>query len=114
MSNLIYEAQITKENIKELLYKEMFRVAKTYNRNPQEIITAIILPPGAYKIMEELCWRDCKMEMFAPRIETISFQGITLLCGATPFIMSTYSYEFWYCAHEDAKRMVSEVGGLDA
>jgi hypothetical protein len=114
MSDLIYEVQITKENIKELLYKEICRVATAYHGSPQEIITAIILPPSAYKIMEELCREDCRIDTFAPRKECLSFQGIVLLCGATPFIMSTYSYRFWYCAHQDSKRMVSEIGGLDA
>ncbi len=111
---LIYEVQITEENIKELLYKEMCRVATTYHRSPQELIAAIILPPSAFKIMEELCRKECRIMEFSPRKDTLSFEGISLLCGAVPFIISTYTYRYWYCAHQDSKRMVSEIGGLDS
>jgi hypothetical protein len=111
---LIYEVQITKENIKELLYKEMCRVAIAYGHNPQELITAIVLPPSAFKIMEVLCQKECRRVEFSPRKDTLSFQGIPLLCGATPYIISTYSLRYWHCAHQDSKRMVSEIGGVDA
>lgn len=114
MSDLIYEVQITKENVKELIYKEMCRVAMDYHRSPQECIAAIILPPSAYKLMEVMAMESCRILKWGNRQDTLSFEGIPLFCGAVPVITPVYSYHFWYCAHQDAKRMVSEVGGLDS
>lgn len=114
MSDLIYEVQITKENIKELIHKEMCRVATDYHRSPQEIISAMILPPSAYKLMEVLAMAECRIMEIGRFKDTLSFEGIPLFCGAVAFITPVYSYHYWHCAHQDSKRMVSEVGGLDS
>jgi hypothetical protein len=114
VSDLIYEVQITKENVKELIYKEICRVAMDYHRSPQEIISAMILPASAYKIMEKFAMAECRRLEWGSRQEILSFEGIPLFCGPTTFIMPVYSSRFWHCAHQDAKRMVSEIGGLDS
>lgn len=114
---MIYEVQITKENVKELIYKEMVRVATAYHRSPQELISAIVLPPGAYKIFELLAKEECRFhrrDSDNPYKDALQFEGVDILCGATPVILTVYSYNYWRCAHEDAKKMVSEIGGIDA
>lgn len=114
---MIYEVEITKENVKELIYKEMVRVATAYHRSPQELIAAIILPPGAYKLFEMLARGECRLHIREhPSLnkEIFKFQGIDILCGATPVILSVYTYNCWWCAHEDAKKMVNDIGGIDA
>jgi hypothetical protein len=111
---LIYEVEITIENIKELLYKEMCRVALEYGGSPQRTIAAMILPPSAFKIMEQLCRDECRFQDFRENHETISFNGIPLFCGATPIILSVYGPRGWSCAHMDSKKLVSQIGGLDS
>lgn len=106
---MIYEVEITKENVKELLYKEMCRVAIDYHKSPQELIAAIILPPSAYKLLE-IALSDFQMipDLQCDRSH-LKFNGIDIYVGATPVILPVYNAPYWYCALMDAKKMVSEI-----
>lgn len=111
---MIYEVEITKENVRELLYKEMCRVAMDYHRSPQEVIAAMILPPSAYKLLEIALSESQRIPELRSNGSHLKFEGIDIYVGATPVILPVYDMRFWNCAHGDAKKMVSEIGGLDS
>ena len=109
----IMEENITEENIKELIYKEMNRVAMEYRSSPSQLIGAIILPPVAFELMKKIIQEEQHFNIRRFK-DTFSFHGIPLFAGPAKSIMPVYSYRELYCAHQDARRMVSEIGGLDS
>ncbi|CAB4203059.1 hypothetical protein UFOVP1365_50 [uncultured Caudovirales phage] len=110
---MIYEVQITKENVRELIYKEMCRVAMDYGGSPQEVLAAMVLPPSAYKLLEIALSTFQRMPELRSNGSHLKFEGIDIYVGATPVILPVYDARFWYCAHQDSKKMVDEIGGLD-
>lgn len=111
---MIYEVQITKENVTEMLYKEMCRVAMDYHKSPQELIAAIILPPSAYKLLEIAMSEFQIIPDLRSNGSDLKFHGIDIYVGATPVILTVYNASYWYCAHMDAQKMINDIGGLDA
>lgn len=110
--SLIYEVEITKENIAEILTDEIFRLIKLYGPRIKEDLEGIVLPPSSYKCFELFCANSYLYRGKDSR--EAEFMGVRILLGSTPFLTTVWRREAWHRAHQEARRFMDASGGVDS
>lgn len=112
MGQLIHEIQVNKENVFDMLHTEIFRLLSKYGPHIRDDLFAIAIGPNAFKWAEEKMREEARFSM--DRTDCMRFHGIRIVCGPLPFFVPLFNEHGWHYAHEEAKRITSLTGGVDA
>ena len=112
---LIYETQVSVENVELLLHKELLRLVLRYGRRVRDDLFAIALGPNAYQVWEIATKQKRRSQDLGRHLDEADlFQDIRIVCGPLPFVIPLFTSKGWWAAHEEAKRISSLTGGLDS
>jgi hypothetical protein len=109
---LIHDVQVTIENVSDLLHTELIHLMTIYGSRVKDELFALALGPGAFKCFEELARTQCRFS--ANFTDASRFHGVRVVCGPLPFVVPLFTERGWHYAHEEAKRLTSAIGGIDA
>ena len=98
---MTFRSTITKDNIKELIYTEIFRVCREYNV-ALDAIGAVIVPYEGYQALRQCDYLNNATYYRLPRGQPIlTFQGICVYCGSVDEIVCVYSQEGMFIAKKE-------------
>ncbi len=113
---LIYEVQITPENITNKLTCEIYRLQARYGPRIEDRLYAFALGPNAFKCYE--LWARTVQRFNCERLKMgeceNAFMGVRILCSPIPYIVPIFDAEGWHYAHMEAKRVTDLTSRLDS
>ena len=112
---IIYEVHVTVENVELLIHKELCRLLMKYGRRVKDVLYALALGPNAYKVWNANFRAKCRIQDVGRNLdEACLYQDVRIICGPLPFVIPLFTDNGWHYAHEEAKRISSLTGGIDA
>lgn len=111
--SLIYEVQVTKENVPEMLTKEVYRLIEAYGPNVRQHIAALAIGPNSLKAFELWAVENCLYRTGWENGE-MTFMDFRIVGSSLPFVVPLFTRNGWHIAHQEAKRMTELLGVGDA
>jgi hypothetical protein len=110
--SLIYEVQVTDDNVCDYLHTELIRLMQKYGSRIKDDLFAIALGPNAFKCFEH--WMQKQFTFSSTFVDCPRFHDVRVVCGPLPFFVPLFNERGWHFAHEESKRISSLTGGIDA